>query len=169
MVLPWMTMWLVLWGYSRDNTNENEFPSDRYASPYLLPFFKGQRFFVSQGVGGIFSHTDATDYYAYDFMVGCGTPIVACRDGTVSLVIDTNDGNLLSSKSTRNNLVYISHDGEGSTARYLHIQKGSALVKEGCCPGTSDCKKWECRLKHSSSPSFCREQVQKLHVQLDSG
>jgi len=129
LVLPWMITWLVLWGYSRGSVNESLYP-DSATSSYLLPFENGNTFFVSQGNGGAFSHSDEAGYYAYDFMVACGTPIVASRGGTVDLVIDSNNGNHLSGQSS-NNLVYISHGDDGTTARYLHIQQGGALVKEG--------------------------------------
>lgn len=126
LVLPWTTMWLVLYGYSRGNVDDSLFP-DSSTSPYLLPFQKGVNVFGAQGNSGAFSHSAG---FAYDFMMACGTSVAASRGGTVNLVIDSYNGNYLSGQS-RNNIISISHHDDDTTAKYLHVEQGSALVQEG--------------------------------------
>jgi murein DD-endopeptidase MepM/ murein hydrolase activator NlpD len=56
-----------------------------------------------------------------------GSDVCAARAGTVTRVVIHHDGHGL---HMPNNLVAVDH-GDGTTAWYLHLQKGGSLVKVG--------------------------------------
>jgi murein DD-endopeptidase MepM/ murein hydrolase activator NlpD len=62
-------------------------PSEAHAfGGYRLPWQAGQTFRVAQGWGGRPSHYEQPQYYAYDFAMPEGTPVLASNDGVVSFV-----------------------------------------------------------------------------------
>ena len=79
-----------------------------------------------QGNNSGLNHT-GNQKHAWDFRRRCGTPVLAARGGTVSKVVHSNDGN---GSGAPNNMVEVDHD-DGTTGRYLHVQKNSAKVKKG--------------------------------------
>ena len=96
-------------------------------STFKLPFPSGERTWVIQGNNSRFNHTHAnlTQDFAWDFRRPCGTPVLAALAGTVTSVIDTNDG-----MGGNNNEIEVRH-ADGSVASYLHILHSSAQVLVG--------------------------------------
>jgi len=90
-------------------------------APYRLPF-EGAPVRLDQGFGGHYSHADPANYYAVDFALPEGTPVLAARDGVVLEIVagDPRTGHA----------VRILHD-DGSMAVYAHLQAGSAAVRIG--------------------------------------
>lgn len=78
-----------------------------------------------QGNDSSLNH-NGTQKFAWDFRRSCGTPVLAARDGTVTKVDDSHDGN---GSDKPNNKILVDH-GDGTTAEYLHFQYKSAKVKE---------------------------------------
>lgn len=107
------------------------FASPSNDSPYKLPYPAGTTAWVGQGFEGVFE-----PHRAYDFVLPEGTLVLAARAGTVVAVEDGHDGNCPFTQDCPNNYVRIRH-GDGSAedphieSRYLHIQKGSAMVQAG--------------------------------------
>src|SRR5688500_7654894 len=56
-----------------------------------------------------------------------GSDVLAARAGKVVRVVNEHDGR---GTDKPNNLVHVDH-GDGTTGRYLHLQKGDARVKVG--------------------------------------
>ncbi len=101
-----------------------------------LPFEEGFSVTISQGHHGSFSHK-GNSAYSVDFGVPEGTKVVAVRAGIViGTKSDSDSGCGDSSCSSQANYVYIDH-GDGTSARYLHLQKDGVRVKLGeqVCPG----------------------------------
>ena len=98
-------------------------------SAYVLPYEVGKAYVVSQGNCSNFSHKAGTgDQNAYDFLMPIGTPIVAARTGTVSLVVVSfSDGTGVPGEE---NVVGVTHE-DGSIALYFHITRDGALVSLG--------------------------------------
>lgn len=98
---------------------------------YRVPF-EYARVRVDQGPGGGFSHDDAQNYYAVDFALPVGTPILAARAGTVMQVeSDFEKASLNREKSGgRANFIRILHD-DGSMAVYAHLQWDGVQVRVG--------------------------------------
>lgn len=93
---------------------------------YALPW-KGGPFHISQGAGGDFSHNSPKGRYAVDIAMPVGTPIVAARAGKVLTVHNSQSGRL---PDPAGNFVRIAHQ-DGTHSAYLHLQKGSVVVKAG--------------------------------------
>lgn len=93
---------------------------------YSLPWKQGDSHFCFQGNDGFLSHRDRSKY-SWDFLMPEGTEILAARDGTVTVVVDTNERR---GENAPNNEVFVNH-GDGTAARYAHIKKGGAKVKVG--------------------------------------
>ncbi|MGE0632383.1 MAG: M23 family metallopeptidase [Pseudobdellovibrionaceae bacterium] len=104
---------------------ENLYPPNN-ASPYLLPWKKGESHFCFQGNNGVLSHKNRTQY-AWDFLMLDGTDIYAARAGRVAIVVDGHEGR---GSDKPNNEIYIDH-GDGTSARYAHIRKHGSKVKIG--------------------------------------
>ena len=100
--------------------------NDNYA--YALPYAPGEAFEVVQGYNGDFSHQGM---YAIDWAMPEGTPVHAARGGRVIAVQDDMDGNGLDEHyKDKANYILILHD-DGTTASYVHLQRGGALVGPG--------------------------------------
>lgn len=101
-----------------------------------MPFSAGTSVTLSQTFHGGFSHQEA-QAYAIDFPVAEGTPVVAARSGVVVAArSDSNVGCGDPSCANDANYVVIDH-GDGSLARYYHLQQGgvSVAVGEMVCRG----------------------------------
>ena len=87
---------------------------------------------VAQGFGGGWSHQDAQNHYAVDFVAPIGTPVFAARDGTVMQVESDFDKAGLNAEKYggRANYVRIVHD-DGTMALYAHLREGGVLVRVG--------------------------------------
>ncbi|WLA07480.1 peptidoglycan DD-metalloendopeptidase family protein [Xanthomonas translucens] len=87
---------------------------------------------VDQGVGGRFSHHDAQNYYALDFALAEGTPVLATRAGTVMQVQAGFAAAGLDRErfGGRANFVRILH-ADGSMALYAHLAPQGMAVRAG--------------------------------------
>jgi murein DD-endopeptidase MepM/ murein hydrolase activator NlpD len=98
---------------------------------YRPPFAPGQRFQITQGFNGTFSHTDPQNRYAVDFAMPVETPIHAARSGTV---LEVNNDYFVSGTQqaykSRANSIRILHD-DGSMAVYAHLALEKAQVYPG--------------------------------------
>jgi murein DD-endopeptidase MepM/ murein hydrolase activator NlpD len=110
-------------------------PGDPAAKPqdalYRLPFAAAP-VRVDQGVGGHFSHHDAQNYYALDFALAEGTPILAARGGTV-MQVEAGFAEAGLDRETfggRANFVRILH-ADGSMALYAHLAPSGVAVQPG--------------------------------------
>ncbi|WP_386262707.1 M23 family metallopeptidase, partial [Xanthomonas translucens] len=110
-------------------------PGDPGAKPqdalYRLPFDVAP-VRVDQGVGGRFSHHDAQNYYALDFALAEGTPVLAARAGTVMQVQAGFAAAGLDRErfGGRANFVRILH-ADGSMALYAHLAPQGMAVRAG--------------------------------------
>ncbi len=97
---------------------------------YQLPYAPGDKFRVTQGYNGKFSHT-GSNQYATDWKMPEGTPVYAARGGVVAKLKDDSDKGGSSMKyDPYNNYVLIRHD-DGTLGHYCHLQKGGVYVKAG--------------------------------------
>jgi hypothetical protein len=103
-------------------------PDDSYV--YQLPYAPGNKFKVTQGYNGKFSHK-GSNQYAIDWDMPEGTLVHAARGGVVARVKDDSDKGGASMDYDRyNNYVLIRHE-DGTLGHYCHLQKGGCLVKAG--------------------------------------
>jgi len=119
----WGLLWLVLWLVLRGSVDVSTYPAN---AEYVLPFPAGESSWVIQGNNSSHNHNGAQQY-AWDFRRPCGSPVLASRDGTVANFVHNNTGHGMGSP---NNFVEIDH-GDGTRARYVHIEQGSVLVTSG--------------------------------------
>ncbi len=97
---------------------------------YLLPYSPGEKFKVTQGYNGKFSHKGANQY-AIDWQMPEGTCVRAAREGVVVRTKDDSDKGGSSMDYDRfNNYVLIRHP-DGTLGHYCHLQKDSCVVKLG--------------------------------------
>ncbi|WP_045728032.1 M23 family metallopeptidase [Xanthomonas sp. GPE 39] len=98
---------------------------------YQLPF-KGVPIRIDQGFGGGFSHHDPANFYALDFALPEGTPILAAREGVVMEIRDDfrESGTDAARLGQAANLVRIVH-ADGSMALYAHLAAGGVQVRVG--------------------------------------
>jgi murein DD-endopeptidase MepM/ murein hydrolase activator NlpD len=97
---------------------------------YQLPYASGDKFKVTQGYNGKFSHT-GSNQYSIDWDMPEGTLVLAARGGVVVRVKDDSDEGGPSIDFDRyNNYVLIRHD-DGTLGHYCHLQKNGCLVKLG--------------------------------------
>ncbi len=95
-----------------------------------MPFQIGYATRSVQTFHGIFSHNGAA-VYAVDFVAAPGTPVAAVRGGRVqALRLDSNMGCATSSCARDANYLIIDH-GDGTVARYWHLQQNGVLVGLG--------------------------------------
>ncbi len=97
---------------------------------YQLPYEAGEKFKVTQGYNGKFSHTGANQY-AIDWQMPEGTLVCAARAGVVVRAKDdSNKGGPSMDYDKFNNYVLIRHE-DGTLGHYCHLQQGGCLVKPG--------------------------------------
>ncbi|MGR9072877.1 MAG: peptidoglycan DD-metalloendopeptidase family protein [Gammaproteobacteria bacterium] len=99
---------------------------------YLPPLAPNQRFQVTQGFSGEFSHHDAANRYAVDIAMPENTPVHAAREGVV-MEVDSDfikGGTEKPSYANRANIIRILHD-DGSMAVYGHLALEKAQVYPG--------------------------------------
>lgn len=97
---------------------------------YQLPF-NDAPVQVEQGFGGNFSHTDAPNWYAVDFALPQGTPVLAAREGMVMQVQrDVIEDGLHDLATGGGNLVRVLH-ADGSMAIYAHLAPDGVAVRAG--------------------------------------
>lgn len=95
---------------------------------YLFPFGHGQRYRVSQGYGGSYSHADK---YALDFEMEAGTPVTAMRAGVVvDVKQDSDQGGPDASYQQAGNYVLVCH-ADGSLASYAHLRQNGVVKAVG--------------------------------------
>lgn len=95
-------------------------------SPYIVPFQVGTERWLSQSNCDGF-HNEL-DWFAYDFDMPIGTPILAARGGTVTWIQEQyEDGD---HDFYHSNTVQVTHE-DGSFAQYLHLTRDGALVEVG--------------------------------------
>ena len=95
---------------------------------YALPFLPGEKYLMSQGYDGPFSHAGKK---AVDFTMPEGTKIRAARGGLV-VKVKENSNRGCGSRSCINdaNFITIYHE-DGSFADYVHLKKKGSLVHIG--------------------------------------
>ncbi len=97
---------------------------------YSLPYAPGEKFKVTQGYNGKFSHKGANQY-AIDWQMPEGTRVFAAREGVVVRTKDDSSTGGSSMDYDRfNNYVLVRHP-DGTLGHYCHLQKGSIVVKPG--------------------------------------
>jgi len=97
---------------------------------YQLPYAPGNKFKVTQGYNGSFSHRGANKY-SIDWKMPEGTQVRAARGGVVVRVKDDSSMGGPSLKYDRyNNFILIRHD-DGTLGHYCHLQKDSGIVQVG--------------------------------------
>ena len=98
---------------------------------YLFPFEHGTKRRIYQGYRGVASHADEGREFAIDFKMPEGTKIYAAREGIViGAKEDSDRGGWSKSFDKYSNHVHILH-GDGSIAKYEHLQKGGVSVAVG--------------------------------------
>lgn len=96
--------------------------------PYKYPLpWRGGPFRQTQGANGQYSHFTPKGRHAVDIAMPEGTPIVAARGGVVVKVENEQSGR---GTNPAGNFVRILHD-DGTMGVYLHLMKGSVVVREG--------------------------------------
>lgn len=114
---------------------------------YQLPYAPGNKFKVTQGYNGRFSHT-GSNRYAIDWDMPEGTLVHAARGGVVVRVKDDSDkGGASLAFDPFNNYVLIRH-ADGTLGHYCHLEKGGVLVKVGQMVYTGDV------IAHSGNTGF---------------
>ncbi len=128
-------------------------PGDPRATPQPVPYqlpFRGVPVQVAQGFGGHFSHADAPNWYAVDFAMPQGTPVLAARDGVVMQVQrDVVDNSPNDPAAGGGNLVRVLH-ADGSMALYAHLAPDGVAVRLGQAVRTGE------RLGSSGNTGFSR-------------
>ncbi|KGK56359.1 peptidase [Xanthomonas cannabis pv. phaseoli] len=109
-------------------------PGDPRAQPrpvhYQLPF-RDVPILVDQGFGGQFSHADLPNWYALDFALPQGTPVLAAREGVIMEVRqDVSEGRAHDPGAGGGNLVRVLH-ADGSMALYAHLAPNGVEVRAG--------------------------------------
>ncbi|WEK31097.1 MAG: peptidoglycan DD-metalloendopeptidase family protein [Candidatus Pseudomonas phytovorans] len=94
----------------------------RYAFPWV-----GGPFRVTQGPNGRVSHFGPKGRYAMDIAMPEGTTIIAAREGVVVKTENSQSGR---APNPSGNFVRILHP-DGTMGVYLHLMRGSVVVKEG--------------------------------------
>lgn len=114
---------------------------------YQLPYTRGDKFKVTQGYNGKFSHF-GSNQYAIDWDMPEGTLVRAARGGVVVRIKDDSDTGGASIYYDRyNNYVLIRHD-DGTLGHYCHLQKGGCMVKVGQTVAVGDV------IAHSGNTGF---------------
>lgn len=94
-------------------------------SPYILPFESGKSFELSQTYCPPNPNWGHHDWFAYDFDMPIGTPLLAARAGKVIAVRENQkDGTRVCGEE---NYIFILHD-DGTVANYVHLKEGGVEV-----------------------------------------
>jgi murein DD-endopeptidase MepM/ murein hydrolase activator NlpD len=110
--------------YLLGNPNQSE-PD---GSVYLFPYTHGEKYKLSQGYNGNYSHQNTL---ALDFAMEKGTKIRATRDGrVVQIKEDSNIGGASRQYNKYANYITIYHR-DGTFAKYVHLQYNGARVRVG--------------------------------------
>jgi murein DD-endopeptidase MepM/ murein hydrolase activator NlpD len=120
------------WEYSYTNHFKLGSVSARHDNScvYHLPYLPGNRFLVTQGFNGSYSHKGANQY-AVDWKMPEGTVICAARGGVVVKTKgDSNTGGSSMKYDKFNNFVLIRHD-DGTLAHYCHLKQRGIKVSAG--------------------------------------
>jgi murein DD-endopeptidase MepM/ murein hydrolase activator NlpD len=95
---------------------------------YQLPYQKGERYLMSQGYNGSFSHQGEN---SLDFTMPSGTKICAARGGiVVDVKEDSNRGCPEKRCLDDANNILIYHE-DGTFSEYAHLKRKGSLVKPG--------------------------------------
>lgn len=122
--IPEDRSWSYKYAFNYYSGNAHAVHNNEY--PYLLPYEEGERFLLSQGYDGDFSHVHEN---SLDFTMPEGTRITAARGGkVVDLKEDSNHGCPKESCNDDANYVRILHN-DGTLADYYHLQFNGVLVK----------------------------------------
>ncbi len=122
--IPEDRAWSYKYAFSFYSGDANARHNDDYR--YLIPFEEGERYLLSQGYNGSFSHMNEN---SLDFTMPEGTRITAARGGrVVDIKEDSNRGCPNVSCNDDGNYVRILHD-DGTMADYYHLQFEGALVE----------------------------------------
>lgn len=127
-VAIWGLAWLIPYLYLKGDIKVADYKWKGVgpAPVYKLPFPGGESSWVIQGNNSGSNHSGKATY-AWDFRRPCGTPILAARDGTIaSDPVVKND----EVGGENNNEIDVDH-GDGTVARYLHLQYQSTKLKKG--------------------------------------
>lgn len=120
--LVWGLVWLIPFLMLRGSVDVTEYASA--TATYKLPWRGGEDSWVIQGTDSGLNHnnSNSAQKYSWDFRRSCGSAVEAAAAGTVTRVVDTNDG-----IGGDNNLVEVTQ-ADSTVASYLHIQRGSAVA-----------------------------------------
>jgi murein DD-endopeptidase MepM/ murein hydrolase activator NlpD len=102
------------------------------AAIYRLPYPPGQRWMVSQGNFGRFSHDAGSgNEYSVDWAMPSGSPVCAARSGTVlAIKQDSEIGGSGRRFDAAANYIQIKH-ADGTCGEYVHLEAGGAAVRVG--------------------------------------
>lgn len=110
-----------------DLTGDSDIPFPESPPVYCQPVTSEAR--IIQGNGGSFSHNQPNSWYAWDYDVPIGTPVVAARSGVVFRI--WNHSNVGGRDRDRfieyGNFILIDHL-DGTFAQYFHLAKDSFTV-----------------------------------------
>lgn len=137
------------WEYSYTNYYKLGSNCARHDDSYVyqLPYAPGNKFKVTQGYNGKFSH-NGSNQYAIDWDMPEGTLVHAARGGIVVRVKDDSDqGGPSLEYDHFNNYVLIRHE-DGTLGHYCHLQKSGCLVKMGQIVAAGDV------IAHSGNTGF---------------
>jgi murein DD-endopeptidase MepM/ murein hydrolase activator NlpD len=99
---------------------------------YRLPYMDGSTYAIGQSPNGLrTSHNAPVNWFAVDFDLPEGTPVVAARDGTVIQAEDRfSEGGRNPQYADQANYVRILH-ADGTIAMYAHLQHKGVTVTPG--------------------------------------
>jgi hypothetical protein len=124
-----------VWGGLVECTTDEPFDG-----AFLLPLECGKQATISQGNDGDFSH-QGQSFYAFDFSLGLGTPMVAVADGTVLAMYGGTmpgdpcyDGGGMECNNAANYVVLL--HGDGTQSIYAHLSEPWVEVDEVVARGT---------------------------------
>jgi murein DD-endopeptidase MepM/ murein hydrolase activator NlpD len=126
----------------------------------LLPYTPGTSHVVTRAHGNTGGHTGIT-YWAWDFSMPVGTPVLAAHDGVVRAVRGDSDRGCCDSSCDRYVNYVVLDRGDGTESLYLHLSAASVEVGQqvtrGQRVGKSGETGWACgahlhfQMQHSPS------------------
>lgn len=122
--LRWAFNYRYFWNYGNIEARHDD------SVVYLLPYASGEAYKIIQGFHGAFSHT-GDDEFALDFGMPIGTPILACRGGTVAHVEQRyTKAGTTDYHRNRVNVIRIRHS-DNTIGEYDHLRHQGAVVAQG--------------------------------------